>query len=211
MSRLRRIGLVLLVLAVVVVAWEPTRVGLQTAALLPNLLGAGFRPLSLFSEAPHRSAVEYRPGPDGGAPELAELWLPSWATPDRKAGAILLVLGVNNVGRNQRRGPGCRRPGADRHGGARPGLARPARGPARGRRGRRRRARLRDSSRAAPRWIQQRVGIAGFSVGGSLALLAAADARIADGVRFVNAFGAFGDAATLPRVRLSACLSRWRR
>ena len=41
MGRLRRIGLVLLVLAAAVVAWEPTRVGLQTAVLLPNLLGAG--------------------------------------------------------------------------------------------------------------------------------------------------------------------------
>ena len=43
MGRLRRIGLVLLVLAVVAVAWEPTRVGLQTAVLLPNLLGVGVR------------------------------------------------------------------------------------------------------------------------------------------------------------------------
>jgi dienelactone hydrolase len=42
----------------------------------------------------------------------------------------------------------------------------------------------------------QRVGVVGFSIGGSLALLAAADPRIADRVRFVNAFGAFGDAST---------------
>ena len=46
MGRLRRIGLVLLVVAVVAVAWEPTRVGLQTAVLLPNLLGADVKPLS---------------------------------------------------------------------------------------------------------------------------------------------------------------------
>ena len=148
MGRLRRIGLVLLVVAVVAVAWEPTRVGLQTAVLLPNLLGAGLKPLSLFSEAPQRSAVEYRPGTDGGAPELAELWLPSWASPDRKAGAILLVLGVNNVGRNQ---PVVARvadaSGAHRRCRAGSRLARPAGGPARGRRDRRRRARVRAARR----------------------------------------------------------------
>ena len=33
-------------------------------------------------------------------PELAELWLPSWASAEQRAGAMLLVLGVNNVGRN---------------------------------------------------------------------------------------------------------------
>jgi acetyl esterase/lipase len=42
----------------------------------------------------------------------------------------------------------------------------------------------------------ERVGIVGFSVGGSLALLAAADPRIADDVRWVNAFGAYADAST---------------
>ena len=45
MRWLRRIGLVLLVLAILLVAWEPTRVGLQTAVMLPNLLDAGPKPL----------------------------------------------------------------------------------------------------------------------------------------------------------------------
>lgn len=196
MGRLRRIGLVLLVLAVVAVAWEPTRVGLQTAVLLPNLLGAGVRPLSLFSEAPRRSAVDYRPGPDGGAPELAELWLPSWASTDRQAGAILLVLGVNNVGRNQTVVARV----ADAL--ARTGLAvlvpdsrvllegRLEVGEIDGV------VRAFDLLASRPEVDPQRVGIAGFSVGGSLALLAAADPRIAERVRFVNAFGAFGDAST---------------
>ena len=196
MGRLRRIGLVLLVLAVVAVAWEPTRVGLQTAVLLPNLLGAGVRPLSLFSETPRRSAVEYRPGREGGAPELAELWLPSWASPDRKAGAILLVLGVNNVGRNQVVVARV----ADAL--ARTGLAvlvpdsrvllegRLEVGEIDGV------VRAFDLLASRPEVDPQRVGVAGFSVGGSLALLAAADPRIADRVRFVNAFGAFGDAST---------------
>jgi dienelactone hydrolase len=49
---------------------------------------------------------------------------------------------------------------------------------------------------ARPEVDPDRVGIVGFSVGGSLALLAAGDPRIAGGVRWMNAFGAFADAAT---------------
>ena len=60
MRRLRRIGLVLLVLAVVVVAWEPSRVAIQTAVLLPEL--ARRRPEA--AEPGHRgaaaSSVTYR-------------------------------------------------------------------------------------------------------------------------------------------------------
>jgi dienelactone hydrolase len=195
----RRIGIVLLALAVVAVAavaWEPTRVGIQTAVLLPNLLDAGPKPLSLFSAEPQRMAVEYRPGTDGADPELAELWLPAWASPDERAGAMLLVLGVNNVGRNH--------PVVERvaDGLARTGVA----------------VLVPDSRvllegrleveevdgvvrafellAARPEVDPERVGIVGFSVGGSLALLAAADPRIADDVRWVNAFGAYADART---------------
>src|SRR5262245_54657341 len=100
MRALRWIGLTLLLVVVVAIAWEPTRVGIQTAVVLPNLLGMGPKPLNLFSEAPKRTAVEYRPAIDGREAELAELWLPAWATPEQRAGAVLLVLGVNNVGRN---------------------------------------------------------------------------------------------------------------
>ena len=196
MGRLRRIGLVLLVVAVGAVAWEPTRVGLQTAVVLPNLLGAGVTPLSILSAPPRRSSVEYRPAPDGGEPELVELWLPSWASADRKAGAILLVLGVNNVGRNHavvarvadalaRSGVAVLVPDSRvlREGrlevGEIDGVVRAF-----------------DLLAGRPEVDPQRVGMAGFSVGGSLALLAAADPRIADRVRLVNAFGAFGDAST---------------
>jgi dienelactone hydrolase len=196
MGRLRRIGLALLVVAVVAIAWEPTRVGLQTALVLPNLLDAGPKPLSWFSDAPQRSAVEYRPGPNGGPPELAELWLPSWASPDRQAGAILLVLGVNNVGRNQQVVARV----ADAL--ARTGVAvlvpdsrvllegRLDVGEVDGV------VRAFEVLASRPEVDPHRVGVAGFSVGGSLALLAAADPRIADRVRFVNAFGAYGDAST---------------
>ena len=196
MGWLRRIGIGILVLAVVAVAWEPTRVGIQTAVLLPNLLDAGPKPLSLFSEVPQRTAVEYRPGTDGADPELAELWLPSWASPDERAGAMLLVLGVNNVGRNH---PVVARV-ADAL--ARTGVAvlvpdsrvllegRLEAGEVDGV------VRAFELLAARPEVDPERVGIVGFSIGGSLALLAAADPRIADEVQWVNAFGAFADAAT---------------
>jgi dienelactone hydrolase len=199
MAWLRRIGTVMLVIAVVAVlavAWEPTRTGIQTAVLLPNLLDAGPKPLSLFSEAPQRMAVEYRPATEDADGELAELWLPAWASSDERAGAMLLVLGVNNVGRNH------------------PVVARVADGLARTGvavlvpdsrvllEGRLEVAEVDGVVRAyellaaRPEVDPERVGIVGFSVGGSLALLAAADSRIADDVRWVNAFGAFADAET---------------
>lgn len=196
MRWLRRIGIALLVVAIVVVAWEPTRVGLQTAVMLPNLLDAGPKPLNLFSETPRRSAVPYRDAVGGGDPELAELWLPAWASADQRAGAMLLVLGVNNVGRNhpvvERVADGLARSGvAVLVPDSRVLLA-----------GRLEVGEIDGVVRAfqllatRPEVDPARVGIVGFSVGGSLALLAAGDPRIASRVRFVNAFGAFADAAT---------------
>ncbi len=192
----RRLGLVGLALLVVAIAWEPTRVGLQTAVMLPSMLGSGPAPLAWFSEPPQRSAVAYRPGVDGGEPELAELWLPAWASEDQRAGAVLLVLGVNNVGRNH---PVVERV-ADAL--ARTGVAvlvpdsavllegRLDAGEVDGV------VRAYETLAARPEVDPDRVGVAGFSVGGSLALLAAADPRIATDVRWVNAFGAFADAET---------------
>ena len=43
----------------------------------------------------------------------------------------------------------------------------------------------------------ERVGLAGFSVGASFALVAAADSRIADDIAFVNAFGGYYDTSDL--------------
>jgi acetyl esterase/lipase len=143
-----------------------------------------------------RSAVPYRTvGPDD-EPELAELWLPAWASADRQAGAMLLVLGVNNVGRNHpvvaRVAEGLARTGAAvlvpdsrtllegrLEVGEVDGVVRAF-----------------EALLARPEVDPERVGIAGFSVGGSLALLAARDPRIAEDVRWVNAFGAYADAST---------------
>jgi acetyl esterase/lipase len=195
-GRLRRIGLGIAIVIALLIAWEPTRVALQTAVLLPNLLGAGPMPLTLFSEAPQRSSVAYRPGPGGGEPDLAELWLPAWASRERPAGAILLVLGVNNVGRNH--------PVVERvaDGLARTGLAVLVPDSRTLLEGRLEVGEIHGVVRAyqllaaRPEVDAGRIGIAGFSVGGSLSLLAARDQRIAGDVRWVNAFGAFADART---------------
>jgi dienelactone hydrolase len=197
MRRLRRVGLVLLVLAVLAVAWEPTRVGIQTAVLLPNLLGSGPQPLTAFSDAPVRSSVPYRAAADPSTDaDLAELWLPAWASAERPAGAMLLVFGVNNLGRNH---PSIERV-AD--GLARTGVAVLVPDSRTLLEGRLEVGEIDGVVRAfqllaaRPEVDRERVGIVGFSVGGSLALIAAADPRIATQVRWVNAFGAFADAET---------------
>ncbi|MGI8657315.1 MAG: dienelactone hydrolase family protein [Candidatus Limnocylindria bacterium] len=196
MRRLRRIGLLLLAIAVVAVAWEPSRVAIQTAALLPNLLDAGPKPLNLFSEAPVRSSLPYRAADDDAEPDLAELWLPSWASAERPAGAMLLVFGVNNLGRNH---PAIERV-AD--GLARTGVVVLVPDSQTLLEGRLEVGEIDGVVRAfqllaaRPEVDRARVGIVGFSVGGSLALLAAGDPRIAEQVRWVNAFGAFADASS---------------
>ncbi|MEP7082213.1 MAG: dienelactone hydrolase family protein [Chloroflexota bacterium] len=197
MRRLRRIGLVMLVMAVTALAWEPTRVAVQTAILLPNLLDSGPKVLSVFSEAPQRSSLPYRAAAESGTePDLAELWLPSWASAERPAGAMLLVFGVNNLGRNH---PSIERV-AD--GLARTGVAILVPDSRTLLEGRLEVGEIDGVVRAfqllaaRPEVDRARIGIVGFSVGGSLALLAARDPRIAAQVRWVNAFGAFADAET---------------
>jgi len=195
MRWLRRIGLTLLAILLLLTAWEPTRVALQSAVMLPSMLGSGPQVLPLLTSPPQRMSLPYRAVP-GGEPDLAELWLPDWASIDTPAGAILMVFGVNNLGRNH---PAIERV-ADAL--ARTGVA----------------VLVPDSRTllegrlevgeidgvvdafqllaARPEVDRERIGIFGFSVGGSLALLAAADPAIAGSVRWVNAFGAFADAGT---------------
>lgn len=189
--RLIRIGL--LVVALVVLAWQPARVAVQTAFLVPSILDAGPRPLDWLTAPPRRETVTWRTGPDG-EPDQADLWLPPTAAASRPHGAILLVLGVNNVGRGY------------------PAVVRLADAMARigvvvlvpdsrvllG--GRVDRGEIDGVVEAfellatRPEVDPARVGIVGLSVGGALALLAAADARIAPDVRWVNAFGSYADA-----------------
>jgi dienelactone hydrolase len=196
MRWLRRIGLALLILVVALTAWEPTRVALQTAVMLPSMLGSGPQPLPLVTKPPQRLSLTYRDAEAAGEPDLAELWMPSWASAEKPAGAMLLVFGVNNLGRNHpaivrvadalaRTGvivlvPDSRTLLAGRlEVGEIDGLVDAF-----------------DALANRPEVDQGRIGIVGFSVGGSLALLAAGDPDIAGRVRWVNAFGAYADAVT---------------
>ena len=195
MRWLRRIGIGVLVLVVVLTAWEPSRVALQTALMLPNMLGSGPQVLGLVTPTPQRLSLPYR-STGGADADLAELWMPAWASEDRRAGAMLLVFGVNNLGRNH---PAIVRV-ADAL--ARSGvivLVPDSRTLLEGRLEVGEIGGVVDAFRLLadrPEVDPDRLGIVGFSVGGSLALLAAADPSIADEVRWVNAFGAFADAET---------------
>jgi acetyl esterase/lipase len=186
--------IVVLVAALCVLAWKPARVAVQTAFLVPSILDAGPRPLDWLTGAPPRETLPWRVAADGVA-DLADLWLPPSADPQRPHGAILLVLGVNNVGREY--------PAVTRFADA---LARtgvvvmvPD-------------SRLLLDGRVSPAEIDgvveayrllasrpevdaERIGILGLSVGGALALLAAADERIAGDVAWVNVFGSYADAS----------------
>jgi dienelactone hydrolase len=196
MGRRGRIGLALLLVAAFLVAWEPSRVTFQTAAMLPSLLDAGPKPLEWFSDAPQRESLAYRTVEPGAEPDLAELWLPSWASVERPAGGMLVVFGVNNLGRNH---PAIERV-AD--GLARTGAAVVVPDSRTLLEGRLEVGEIDGVVRAfqllaaRPEVDRERLGIVGFSVGGSLALLAARDERIRGQVRWVNAFGAYADAAT---------------
>jgi len=195
---LRRIGIGLAVVVLLAVAWEPTRVAMQTAVMLPGMLGSEVRPLDWFSEEPRRSSIPYRAAStaEGEAADLAELWLPHWASEDRPAGAVLLVFGVNNLGRNH---PAIERVAEAL---ARTGVAVLVPDSRTLLEGRLEAAEVDgvvdafQTLTARPEVDPERVGIFGFSVGGSLALLAAGSDRIAADVRWVNAFGAYADAAT---------------
>ena len=188
---MRRLLVLILLLVAVVIAVKPLRVAAQTAILIPSLMDASLRPLDWVSGEPKRETLAYR---GAGSSDRADLWLPDGASRDGRVGAVLLVFGVNNVGRGH---PAIQRVAASF---ARSGVA----------------VLVPDSAvllegRLEPREIdgvvqafatlrdrpevdRERVGIAGFSAGGSLALLAAADRRIADDVAYVNAFGAFAGA-----------------
>jgi dienelactone hydrolase len=196
MRLLRRLGLGALVGLVVLTAWEPTRVAMQTALMLPNMLGSGPQVLTLLTPEPQRSSLPYRTGRTSASPDLAELWMPAWASVDRPAGAMLLVFGVNNLGRNH---PAIERV-ADAL--ARSGiivLVPDSRTLLEGRLEIGEIEGVVDAFRlmaSRPEVDRERMGIVGFSVGGSLALLAAGDPAIAEQVRWVNAFGAFADAST---------------
>jgi acetyl esterase/lipase len=192
--RLHLLLVVLLVAALGILAWKPARVALQTAFLIPSILADGPRPLDWLTAPPRRETLQWRVVADG-RPDLADLWLPPSADRERPHGAILLVLGVNNVGRDY--------PAVVRFANAlaRAGvvvLVPDSRALLEGRASPAEVDGVVEAYRvlaARPEVDARRIGIVGLSVGGALSLLAAADDRIADEVAWVNAFGSYADAS----------------
>jgi len=188
--------MVALVLAVLIgagLAWKPSRVTLQTLLVIPSLVDAGPQPLQLLAAPPQRITLPYRSDP-AVATDLADLWLPVGASSDHRVGGMVLVLGVNNVGRGYpavvRFTDAMARSGvavlAPDSAGLLAGTLAPSETGG-----------VVDAFRllaSRPEVDPSRVGLVGLSVGGSLALLAAGDSRIAGQVRWVNAFGAYADA-----------------
>ena len=56
--RLHLVAIGLLVAGVLVLAWKPARVAVQTAFLVPSILDAGPRPLDWLTAAPRRETIE---------------------------------------------------------------------------------------------------------------------------------------------------------
>ena len=193
---MRRLLLAVLLLVVLVTAAiatiRPVRLAAQTVALVPELMDAGPRPLALVPE-PRRVSVTY--GTD--RQDRLDLYLPQDASASAPRPAVVLVLGVHRVPLSH---PAVVRVATAI---ARIGLVAAAPESAElraGRLGAGEPAHLAEALRVVARRPEvdpRRVGLAGFSAGGSLALLIAAQPNIAGQVAWVNAFGAYGDAEML--------------
>lgn len=193
MRRLRRllVGALVVVLlgAVAFVVVRPFRVSVQTLVLLPELIGQGPLLLSATTSPPRVVSVAY-----GSRSDRMDLYLPSG--PNRHP-AVLLVLGVSTVPLDDPRvvrvaialgrlGLAVGVPESSELVASRIDPGEPGR-----------LAAAFELLAARPEVDAARTGIAAFSVGGSLALIAAADPRIASDIAFLNIFGAYADAAEL--------------
>ena len=196
----RRWLLGLTALLLLVVALVVLRAVWLTFLLLPDLVQAGPRPLTWLARAPVRTTVELAYADDRVA--TADLYVPRGGPLDWRAltrssrPAVVLFVGIDTP---RDYGPLVRLADGLARGGA---VVLVPETP-----------RLLDwrfdaleagSLVVAFEYLAQlpvvdeaRIGFAGFSVGGSLALLAAADPRIRDRLAYVHAFGAYADAGEL--------------
>jgi dipeptidyl aminopeptidase/acylaminoacyl peptidase len=163
-------------------------------ALVPSVIDLGPQPLAL-APAPRHELVDYT-APDGEVLP-ADLWLPATASAENPVGAVVFVSGVNSQGRGH------------------PAVARIAGAMARSgaavfvpelpvffdvRVDGTEVGRIVAAFQAIgerPEIDPDRIGIMGVSVGGSLSLMAAADAAIADRLAWVASFGAYADASEI--------------
>ena len=189
---LRLLAVAVLLLTLATALTPQGRTGFRTALFVLQLLEQPLKPQSWISDEPLREVAVYR-SPSGS--DVADIY----RLPDgRSRAAVLLVIGVSPEGLDDPNavnlGKALARAGFVTMMHWSPGMGLDA-----------------NISPAEPENIVQaflylekqeyvdreRVGLGGFCVGASLALVAAADPRIRDRVAFVNAFGPFFDAEEL--------------
>lgn len=170
----------------------PVQTASRTLALVPELIGLPVRPLSLVTPEPQRITTSYATPAD-----RLDVYLPAGTHADGSLPAVVLVLGVHPepidhpdivrvASAISRLGVVVGVPESTALGETRITPEEPAR--------------LVDAALvlAAMREVDSgRIGLAGFSAGASLALIAAADPRLAEELRFVSNFGGYADAAVL--------------
>jgi dienelactone hydrolase len=188
-----RIVLVAAVVLALAMAYPRVRTAYLSAALLAELLELPVRPLSWHAPAPERISMTY----GAPSPDRMDVYYPSGSTPDRSRSAVILSLGIHPLPLDH------------------PDVVRIAEGIARigvvvavpeSTALRETRVTPEEPGRLAEAFVvvsglpevdPARVGMAGFSAGASIALVAAADTRITDTVAFLSAFGGYADAETL--------------
>ena len=194
-ARARRVMVVTLALiALLLLATHPGRVAVKSVLLLPEVFSAvPIRPLTWVTPTPGREAFQF----DYSVGEVVgDIYAPGASG---RYGACILILGARPLDRDDpilvRFAEGLSRAGAVVMVPASSNLA---------------------EGRILPEEVEAivqevallearadvdptRIGIIGFSVGGSLAVMAAADPRLADRLQFVNAFGGYHDARDLFR------------
>jgi dienelactone hydrolase len=193
---LRSIGLLLLGLVVVVVLGllfvPPVQTVGRTLLLVPELIELPVRPLSAFTPQPQVTTTTY-----GTPADRIDIYVPGGVATDARLPAVVLALGVHpqpidhpDVARIasaiSRLGVVVGVPDSTALRNTQVTPQEPAH--------------LADAALllAARRDVDpDRVGLAGFSAGASIGIIAAADPRIAPSLRFVSAFGAYADARLL--------------
>lgn len=193
---LRQLGVGLLVLVALYVVGllfvPPVLTATRTAVLLPELIELPIRPLSALTPTPLRETTSY-----GEPGDRLDIYLPGDARQDRSHPAVVLGLGVHPQPLDSpdvmriasaiaRLGVVVGVPDSTSLRQTRIEPTEPAH--------------LADAVlvlMARPEVNQERVGLAGFSAGASIALISAADPRIAERLRFVSSFGGYADAEML--------------
>ena len=206
MRRVRRVVItaakvtaIAVVVTIIVVAATPQgRTGVRAALFVVQVLPAiPVKPLGWVTGDPERREITFRiAGQIAGETGVADLYVPAGEGP---FGGMLLFLGVNPAGRDDSRVVNLAT------GMARTGTVVMIPWSESMTRNRIEVGEI-DNLVLAFQHLQgldiidpDRVGMAGFCVGASLAIVAAQDERIRDDVRYVNAFGAYFDAVDLVR------------